>query len=433
MFGYGQEGESCSELFMSEIVFGQQFDDFTSSSSFMNHTVEIYNPTDDPINLSTYSISLLSMDNQETYIPLQGYLQSGDVYVVSNTMANTEVATKTDDFHASLDFNDKKMIKLWHGATVIDKLGNSGDNIDNSAIDFDRLLNDAEYLNGLEVNLGTLNGLDIRRFVSVVVGNPDFVNSDFLLEWTYYPSFISENLGVHEGACIHGPYILWAGVIDKWHPEWGLEEKNGAVLDADGNIIAPATEFASRDVLLTEALTYKVRFSVFDRKAEFNDLGATNATRELDFLFDRSIFTFEPGETRVTMPKKLLFAINDNLIEGLEKRGMGLAVVEGAVGIDPEKKIWDGLIYDDDMMTSTDLVFRENLKVFPTVTSSSIFIEKKQQDIIINSILLFDVEGKLVKDYKDGLDQELLTLRLPEMASGYIFLVIKSNKGLFKK
>ena len=73
--------QDCSELFFSEYVEG----------SSNNKAVEIYNPTDAPIDLSSYSIERYSngSDAVSDEMNLSGTINAGETWIVTNSDTNS--------------------------------------------------------------------------------------------------------------------------------------------------------------------------------------------------------------------------------------------------------------------------------------------------------------------------------------------------------
>ena len=73
--------QDCSELFFSEYVEG----------SSNNKAVEIYNPTNAPIDLSSYSIERYSngSDAVSDEMNLSGTLNAGETWIVTNSDTNS--------------------------------------------------------------------------------------------------------------------------------------------------------------------------------------------------------------------------------------------------------------------------------------------------------------------------------------------------------
>ena len=139
----------CSDLIISEIV-------FADDGSF-NYSVEIFNPTDNAVNLSAYKIELLPAQGSGITIPLSGSVPAEGVVVISNQAATDAITTISDMLTSSLNYSDKTVLQLVKGtSTVVDRIGNQGESTELSSIDLDAHVNDPGYLAGLNINLGSL-------------------------------------------------------------------------------------------------------------------------------------------------------------------------------------------------------------------------------------------------------------------------------------
>jgi len=117
--------QNCSDLIVTEIVFGQNL--FSSESTQFNHSVEVFNPTDLPINLSNYKIELLPETGEKTIIELEGIVPSEGTFVISNLTANAGISTVSDALDLLLSFEGKVAIQLSKlNGEVVDKVGRQG-------------------------------------------------------------------------------------------------------------------------------------------------------------------------------------------------------------------------------------------------------------------------------------------------------------------
>lgn len=109
------QGEPCSELFFSEYLEG----------SSNNKALEIFNPTNFFVDLSTYSVSLYSNGAVEPtgVIALSGQLAPFDVYVIANTQAAPEILNIADTTTGTLNFNGDDAIALMNVDEVLDVIG----------------------------------------------------------------------------------------------------------------------------------------------------------------------------------------------------------------------------------------------------------------------------------------------------------------------
>lgn len=124
--------QDCSELFFSEYVEG----------SSNNKAVEIYNPTNTPIDLSSYSIERYSngSDAVSDEMNLSGTLNSGETWIVTNSDTNSanefgyimvELYNMADQwapvYPSPLYMNGNDAMTLSKNGTIIDIIGKIGE------------------------------------------------------------------------------------------------------------------------------------------------------------------------------------------------------------------------------------------------------------------------------------------------------------------
>ena len=124
--------QDCSELFFSEYVEG----------SSNNKAVEIYNPTDAPIDLSSYSIERYSngSDAVSDEMDLSGTINAGETWIVTNSDTNSanefgyimvELYNMADQwapvYPSPLYMNGNDAMTLSKNGTIIDIIGKIGE------------------------------------------------------------------------------------------------------------------------------------------------------------------------------------------------------------------------------------------------------------------------------------------------------------------
>jgi hypothetical protein len=109
------QGEPCAELFFSEYIEG----------SSNTKALEIFNPTNFFVDLSTYSVSLYSNGSVDPTgaIALSGELAPFDVYVIVNPQAAPELLSLADTTSGILNFNGDDAVSLINGSEIIDVIG----------------------------------------------------------------------------------------------------------------------------------------------------------------------------------------------------------------------------------------------------------------------------------------------------------------------
>ncbi|WP_370458037.1 chitobiase/beta-hexosaminidase C-terminal domain-containing protein [Thalassobacillus sp. CUG 92003] len=110
--------EDVGDLFISEYIEGSSY----------NKAVEIYNGTDEAVDLANYSLELYSNGQQEPgqTESLSGELPAGEVVVISHSQAGSDIHEKTDITSHVTNFNGDDVLVLKHDGDVIDSFGQIG-------------------------------------------------------------------------------------------------------------------------------------------------------------------------------------------------------------------------------------------------------------------------------------------------------------------
>lgn len=110
---------SCSDLYISEYIEGSSY----------NKAIEIYNPTTQDINLSSYSIELYSNGSSvaTATASLSGTISSNTPYVISHKSAASEILAVTNFKNSSvINFNGDDAFVLKKDGVIIDSIGQIG-------------------------------------------------------------------------------------------------------------------------------------------------------------------------------------------------------------------------------------------------------------------------------------------------------------------
>lgn len=218
------KGQDCSELFVSEVLFGESSLTLSGPNDNLapitNYALEIYNPTQDSIYLSSYKIELFTLDSVETEIDLSGIILPETAMVLSTPSADSLIRSKADLLSSNLTFGNHVMVQIVkEGAGVIDVVGKLGLEEEIGTFTLDTLINNPSILQAAEFDLRFLKGLNVRRAASVLEGKTSFITSELLHDWTIYPNAFVEDLGDHRCACKSGTGVVnWQG-IDFFGPE----------------------------------------------------------------------------------------------------------------------------------------------------------------------------------------------------------------------
>lgn len=217
------QAQDCTDLFFSEYVEG----------SSKNKALEIYNPTENSIDLSAYLVKRYKngQTSPDTELQLSGILTSKDVVVISNgEITDTGFGTVDSVLFAYADINgsgiyatspmffngnDALTIEKADG-TIVDLFGKVGEDPDNGWNNIESM----DYVAGEDFWTAWTKDHTMIRKASVKKGvsvNPDFFNTG--LEYDTLPQNTFSDLGRHICDCGSTP-------VENWEP-LAIEENRG--------------------------------------------------------------------------------------------------------------------------------------------------------------------------------------------------------------
>ena len=167
----------CGHLFISEYIEG----------SSNNKVIELFNPTQQAINLSSFSVSVYQNGSvfATQNVPLQGILQPLETYVIAHPSSNASILALADQTFG-FGFNGNDAIALLHNDDKIDILGKIGQD---------------PGTQWSAAGVSTLNMTLIRKN-SVTKGiNVNPAIFDPSLQWDALPQDNISNLGSHTSVC----------------------------------------------------------------------------------------------------------------------------------------------------------------------------------------------------------------------------------------
>ena len=165
-----------------------------------NKALEIYNGTEDYINLGDYTVDRYSNGSTSgTSIPLDAVdLQPGDTWVIANPLADAELLAMADQTHGDVNFNGNDALVLTYAGTqAVDSFGRVGED-------------PGSYWS---CDDGNTANHTMRRLSSICSGDT-VVDDPFdpCLEWTFFASDVFTGLGSHFADC---------GAVGTSTPTWG--------------------------------------------------------------------------------------------------------------------------------------------------------------------------------------------------------------------
>ncbi|NBI29530.1 Ig domain protein group 2 domain protein [Chengkuizengella sp. YPA3-1-1] len=201
-FAQGSYGHSTDSIPTDpSIEDGIYFSEYIEGSSY-NKALEIYNGSDQDINLSSYKIEL---SNVSTNISLSGTLQKGDVFVISHSSANQTLLNISDMTTSNLSFNGDDSITLKQNNEIVDVIGVSGT----------QFAKDTTLIRNEDITSGTT-----------------IYNSN---EWTPHPNNTFDYIGTHTsvGGGTNTESLFFSEYIEGSSFNKSLEIYNGTGQDID--------------------------------------------------------------------------------------------------------------------------------------------------------------------------------------------------------
>ena len=168
----------CSELFFSEYLEG----------TGKNRVLEIYNPSNNDVDLSEYSVKVFaSGPNNPNVMPLSGTIPPKGVLVCGHDQADSGILLLCDLTSPELKFDGDDAVGLFKNNVLIDMIGEIGVNPGNT---------------GWQVGTGFTKDNTLRRGFDVREPTPYWSIS--LLQWDVLPIDDISGLGDHDNVCALG-------------------------------------------------------------------------------------------------------------------------------------------------------------------------------------------------------------------------------------
>lgn len=174
----GSAAAQTTDLLISEYVEG----------SANNKAIEIFNGTEDSVELGTYAIVRYSNGTATGFpIALQPVtLAPGDVYIVTHNLAAAGLLAVADQVDANLNFNGNDALVLARSGVPVDSIGRVGE----------------DPVTAWSCGAGSTVNHTMRRISSICTGdaNPDDVY-DPCVGWIFFATDTFSGLGAHVADC----------------------------------------------------------------------------------------------------------------------------------------------------------------------------------------------------------------------------------------
>jgi hypothetical protein len=155
-----------------------------------NKCIELYNPTPNAIDLTTYSLKIYfnGSSTAGTDFNLAGTINSCQTYVICNSAATAPYTAIADETNGGISFNGDDAIGIYNGGTLVDLFGEIG---------FD------PGVEWTDVAPGTSDGAFIRNanYCTPVTTNPATFDSFTAANWTSVSIAGTGDLGSHTTTC----------------------------------------------------------------------------------------------------------------------------------------------------------------------------------------------------------------------------------------
>jgi len=208
----------CDDLIISEYIEG----------SSNNKALEIYNPTDQTIDLSTYKVFLINNGGTANNIDFNmvGTLAPYDVYVIANDAADAAILAVADTampYNSVAHFNGDDAVGIIHNGDTIDAIG-------------ERYVDPGSYW---DVDSGSTKEFTLIRKKTIKEGQTVWAVG--ATEWEVHPQNTFSDIGTHTSYCAYRASSI-AGVRTA-DADWNVTNKGENVevtgivygIDLDGN------------------------------------------------------------------------------------------------------------------------------------------------------------------------------------------------------
>ncbi len=115
----GTQRSYCSELMISEYIEG------TSSGNYRNNFIEIYNPSNQIVELDGYNLTKYTNDNLDPTgsVSLTGTISAYDTFLIEDATENLGIDSEISTNSSVMDFNGNDKIVLRRNEEIIDIIG----------------------------------------------------------------------------------------------------------------------------------------------------------------------------------------------------------------------------------------------------------------------------------------------------------------------
>jgi hypothetical protein len=361
----------CAELFFSEYV----------EQSQANKVLEIFNPTNTTIDLSTYVVNIYSNGSANPLsVQLAGSIAPYDVFVMACVGQNgnnldAAISAVADTVVAGATFTGNDAVELTNDATAIDIIGEIGVDPGNG---------------GWAIGAASTANTVLVRRAYVRAGTTDWTVSSG--QWLTYDQNDWSHLGGHDYENCVDPGIA------------GFVVTNVDINEGAGSVTL-LVQYPSVTSSVNVELTY-----------------TGTATGGTDYATTVLSVTFDPNNTTQIITINLA---DDSEIESTETIVVTLADVNGLTWANPVCTV---NVFDNETVGVTEQTLGE-VKVYPVPASDVLNIESSSE---VNAYEVIDVVGRKVMS-ASGLRASKLSVPTEALPAGQYILLVKNNNGTTHK
>jgi len=389
----------CNELYISEIFYGE----VDESDNFKNFSIEIFNPKGVSVNLSDYSFKFTAVGKTDHFINLTGTLADKGKFVVTLATSETTLANLSDFISGSFDYYNYEMLYFEKNGVVIDRFGK--DNVTTANYDnFDiaTFLTDPLYLATLNLNLQSLEDIDLRRHPLKTSG--DVAWNGLVDNWYPYTTANFNNIGEHQGVCSGAVVVGWNNTTKTVNENAGTVYGE-VLLTGSTDYLDVTLDLEYQENGLQESTGDYTRPSFYNSTGlEYDYNVSTEYKAEIATIVDDT--EWEPYDESVLVVMYDVSYFNNPTTINPSKKNLLLVVTpsDETTGISNEE-------------------LKKQVNIYPIVFKNIINIEHNI-DIEIKNIKLYNNIGK-----KIPVELNNSKIIIPNLPSAYYFLLINTSKG----
>jgi hypothetical protein len=361
----------CADLFISEYI---------HSIGTGSQVLEIFNPTNLPVDLSDYAISLYYNGSATAgnTVTLSGTLLPDSVFILANPTADPAVLAVADLLSTSVNFTGDDAVALYHGVNLIDIIGIIGNDPGNSW--------------PAASGGSSTSASDLVRRQQVFQGETSWLISAG--NWNYFSPGTTANLGSHT--------MLPCGFS------------------------GPTVSVLTSDASFVEGIGFGFTVVLADPNSDttFVDViveASSSATNGVDFTYGPTTLAFPPGSSSQGVGVNLT---DDSVVEPREEFTLRLTNPQNPAGVLMGDSLFTCQIYDNDTVITNfvcqDLFFSEYLHNVPDDT--------RALEIFNPTPNAISLSGYDIRIYQDGNTTPDSVIGLTgSVAAGDVFIL--SNVG----